>query len=456
MYHNTEHNTPYVGHEYPPQHVSHTEHQNDHYKSPRYENDFLVRSYASSIVSSVGERSGRNVRSISPKSSSVARRNYGGGSRRSRRRSISESHEHRTHLNRNHDAHSSYRAHSSHRAHSTKSHQKNKQNSSVSSKISLYVEQKAKLAALKAEAKFLHESHHVKGTDEWELGKEIAKAEAVADVYAQEEGRTETTNNNITHTNTCKGQKHSSQENGPGTGSRHVEESITKLLQLQTAPTVDMDEFEGDPLEFNYFLATFREVVEQNIDNPMGRLTRLIQYTKGEAKELIKNCIQENPSVGYTHAMSLLKTQYGNPHIIARAYIQELRNWETLKVGDSKAFRKFYGFLIKCKTCMTSGRYLAELNFPDILQVLQSKLPYGMQDKWNRRAVKLRTSGREADFNDFLNIVETETMVANDPMYSREALNHANNDTSTKSNNNNNNNSKKKTKVKKLAISQLA
>ena len=103
MYHNTEHNTPYVGHEYPPQHVSHTEHQNDHYKSPRYENDFLVRSYASSIVSSVGERSGRNVRSISPKSSSVARRNYGGGSRRSRRRSISESHEHRTHLNRNHD-----------------------------------------------------------------------------------------------------------------------------------------------------------------------------------------------------------------------------------------------------------------------------------------------------------------------------------------------------------------
>ena len=225
-------------------------------------------------------------------------------------------------------------------------------------------------------------------------------------------------------------------------GSRHAEESIAKLLQLQTAPPVDIDEFDGNPLEFNYFLATFKEVVEQKVDDPRGRLTRLIKYTKGEAKELIKNCIQEDPSTGYIHAMSLLKSQYGNEHFIARAYIQELRKWEPLKVGDSKAFRKFYGFLLKCKTCMTSGRNLTELNFPDILQVLQSKLPYSMQDKWKDRAVKLRTlDEREANFDDFLEIVETETMVANAPMYSREAMHCINNDNS-KSNNNNNNKNK--------------
>ena len=72
---------------------------------------------------------------------------------------------------------------------------------------------------------------------------------------------------------------------------------------------------------------------------------------------------------------------------------------------------------------MSGGMYLTELNSPDILQILQSKLPYNMQDKWNRLAVKTRRSqGREADFIDFLKIVETETMVANDPMYSREAV----------------------------------
>ena len=180
-----------------------------------------------------------------------------------------------------------------------------------------------------------------------------------------------------------------------------MEKSIAKLLQLQGAPMVDIDVFDGNPLEFNYFLATFKEVVEQKVDDPRGRLTRLIKYTTGEAKELIKNCIQENPSTGYLHAMSLLKDHYGNEHFIARAYIQELRKWEPLKLGDSKSFRKFFSFLIKCKTCMAGGRYLSELNFPDILQVLQSKLPYNLQDKWNRLAIKLRTSGREANLRTF-------------------------------------------------------
>ena len=211
-----------------------------------------------------------------------------------------------------------------------------------------------------------------------------------------------------------------------------------KLLQQQSAPPVGIDEFDGNPLNFTYFLATFHEAVEKKIDDPRGRLMRLIKYTNGEANELIKNCIQEDSYTGYEHAMTLLKTHYGNPHIIARAYIKELRKWESLKSGDSKAFRKFYAFLVKCKACMSSGQYLKELNFPDILQVLQSKLPFNLQDKWNRRAVKIRTyDDREANFDDFMRIVETEMIVSNDPMYSREAMSDI---TNTKNNNNNNKN----------------
>ena len=213
---------------------------------------------------------------------------------------------------------------------------------------------------------------------------------------------------------------------------------------------MDIDHFDGNPLEYNYFIATFQEAVESKIDDPRGRLTRLIKFTEGEAKELIKNCIQEEPESGYTHAMSLLKNQYGNPHFIARAYINELHKWEPLKAGDSKAFRGFYGFLNKCKACMASGVYLKEMDSPDILQVLQSKLPYAMQDKWNRRAVKLRTSDlREAKFDDFVELVHTEMMVVNDPMYSREAIlnnrnnknidNHNSNKNTTTNNNKNNN-----------------
>ena len=126
-------------------------------------------------------------------------------------------------------------------------------------------------------------------------------------------------------------------------------------------------------------MATFKESIEKRVDDPRGRLTRLIQHLKGEPKELVKNCIQEDAMSGYNHAMSLLQNQYGNPHLIARAYINELRKWETLQAGDATAFRKFYSFLVKCKTCMSDGKYLRDLNFPDILQILQSKLPHNMQ-----------------------------------------------------------------------------
>ena len=301
---------------------------------------------------------------------------------------------------------------------SLSSRHSSRQSSSNSSRVSLYTEQKAKVAALKAEAKFVKENQERKDTEEYMLAKEIAKAEAVADVYAEQENKNYSTRRDNRNRSTADSDRESK------VGSRQLEDSLTNLLQIQTAPTVDIDKYDGNPLEYNYFMATFKEAVERKIQDPRGRLTRLIQYTKDEAKELIKNCIQEEPAKGYDHAMSLLKEQFGNPHFIARAYISELRKWDTLKVGDAAAFRKFYGFLVKCKTCMSSGTYLTELNTPDILQVLQSKLPYQMQDKWNRLAVKLRQSnGREANFGDFIKIVENETMVANDPMYSREAMN---------------------------------
>ena len=36
----------------------------------------------------------------------------------------------------------------------------------------------------------------------------------------------------------------------------------------------------------------FKEVVEKRIEDPRGRLTRLIKCTSGEAKDLIRHCIQ--------------------------------------------------------------------------------------------------------------------------------------------------------------------
>ena len=95
---------------------------------------------------------------------------------------------------------------------------------------------------------------------------------------------------------------------------------MSKLIRQQAAPDVDTDIFSGDPVDYHYFIAVFQEVAEKKIDNPRDRLARLIRYTDGEPKEMIKNCIQQPVSMGYKNARSLLEEKYGNPHYIVAAY----------------------------------------------------------------------------------------------------------------------------------------
>ena len=46
---------------------------------------------------------------------------------------------------------------------------------------------------------------------------------------------------------------------------------LSKLVLGQSAPQVDMKQFEGNPLDFTYFMSMFQESVEKKIDDPRGR-----------------------------------------------------------------------------------------------------------------------------------------------------------------------------------------
>ena len=86
---------------------------------------------------------------------------------------------------------------------------------------------------------------------------------------------------------------------------------LYRLIKEQSAPDVGIEEFDVNPLNFNYFWSMFHETVEKKIDNPQGRLTWLIKYTCGEARELVENFIDDRPDVRYANARNLLEKQYG-------------------------------------------------------------------------------------------------------------------------------------------------
>ena len=76
-------------------------------------------------------------------------------------------------------------------------------------------------------------------------------------------------------------------------------EMLCRLLRQQATPEVDVEVFDGNPLNFKYFISVFKEVVETKFDDPCGHLTRLIKYTSGEGKKLRKHCIPLPPEECY-------------------------------------------------------------------------------------------------------------------------------------------------------------
>ena len=72
-------------------------------------------------------------------------------------------------------------------------------------------------------------------------------------------------------------------------------------------------------------MALFHEVVEKRIDDPRGRLARLLKYTNVNAREMIKHCVQEPPTMVYQHAKKILVEKYGNSYHVMVEYRKEIR-----------------------------------------------------------------------------------------------------------------------------------
>ena len=93
---------------------------------------------------------------------------------------------------------------------------------------------------------------------------------------------------------------------------------LYQLVKEQSAPSIDIELFDGNPLHYTYFRSMLRGAVEKRIKDLQGKLTRLINLTSGEAKEFIKPFIHDRPECGFANAMRLLEKQYGYKHLTGR------------------------------------------------------------------------------------------------------------------------------------------
>ena len=191
---------------------------------------------------------------------------------------------------------------------------------------------------------------------------------------------------------------------------------------MNAAPKPTLDVFAGDPLDYSYFRTAFRDVVESCVPDERGRLNRLLTYTSGPAKELVRTCVYCSDEDCFTNAMELLHEEYGNKLKIGRAYIKQLKEQPSVKGSDPEAWKKLYRFLLKCNTFKATGQ-LKELDRPDIISTIITKLDVSFQDRWAALAERVeRTEEREVSFEDLLEFIKVQSLQVSHPTYSRQAL----------------------------------
>jgi hypothetical protein len=103
-------------------------------------------------------------------------------------------------------------------------------------------------------------------------------------------------------------------------------EKMNETMRQGQMPKLELKIFHGDPLEFQQWLVSFEKLIEDMMADPARMLHYLSQYTTSDANTLVSGHTLGQTEKNYQDAKAELKREYGNPYILACAYIQRIES----------------------------------------------------------------------------------------------------------------------------------
>ncbi|KAK3724970.1 hypothetical protein QZH41_005872 [Actinostola sp. cb2023] len=188
-------------------------------------------------------------------------------------------------------------------------------------------------------------------------------------------------------------------------------------------PVKEPPVFSGDPFDFPAFVTAFDSIISANVSSDKDRLYFLEKYTKGKANEVVKGFLAMSSDSAYQEARKLFDHRFGNPVHVAESYKASLRKWPQISDGDGDGLQQFSDFLVRCKEAMKTMQSMDDLDTAQTILQASAKLPSYAGVKWCRHAHEAQTKKkRTVTFRDFAKFVQEESELANDPIYSPDAL----------------------------------
>lgn len=139
-------------------------------------------------------------------------------------------------------------------------------------------------------------------------------------------------------------------------------------------PKPELSKFNGNPLEFWNFIHSFENNIEKNASDESEKLSFLLQYCTGAARNAIKSCVSMDPTFGYQAARALLQDRFGHPFKIAIAHLS--------KITHRPPLLAFSDQLRDCQNALESIGYLDEINSGDNMRSIVDRLPFHLKSKW--------------------------------------------------------------------------
>jgi len=192
---------------------------------------------------------------------------------------------------------------------------------------------------------------------------------------------------------------------------------LSETLKRSQLPKLDLPVFAGDPIEFQQWLGSFENIIEDAVSDPAKRLHYLMQYTTGSAKMLVSGHALNQTEAGYGAAKAELVKEFGDPYILARAYLKRIEAWKSIPANDPSSLKVFSAFLKNCRGSMPSLRHLQQLNTDLYLQKIVGKLSVPLQVSWRKAVDQLEQSNKDISFGDLVDFIECQARIAKHPVF---------------------------------------
>ncbi|PIK39445.1 hypothetical protein BSL78_23710 [Apostichopus japonicus] len=192
--------------------------------------------------------------------------------------------------------------------------------------------------------------------------------------------------------------------------------SRKEFLHLLNLPKVELQIFHGNPLHYHQFIRAFEANVDRVCDDNDLKLSRLMQYTSGSAKEAIRSCQLVGGSSGYAKAISILENRFGNSHLVTERLIRELRFGKQVRLPQD--IQQLADDMQNAFLVLSELKTLKEVDSQAVLIEIVARFPNYVQLRWKKFALKAkRADGCYPGFKEFIEFAGEIASEVNDPVY---------------------------------------